>query len=100
MHDKVSTWVLQRLAERGLVQGERIGVDASTMKANAASRMLVRCDSGEIHREMPKCHGVRKCIETPTTEDLVRFYRLCKDKTLSNCKWESLNPIPTRKSPR
>ena len=36
VHDAVFTWVLQRLAERGLVKGERIGVDASTVEANAA----------------------------------------------------------------
>ena len=37
MHDAVFTWVLKRLAERGLVKrslvkGERIGVVASTME--------------------------------------------------------------------
>ena len=38
VHELVFTWVLQRLAEHGLLQGERIGVDASTMEANAALR--------------------------------------------------------------
>ena len=28
VHDQVFGWVLQRLAERGLVKGERVGVDA------------------------------------------------------------------------
>ncbi|MDO9713941.1 transposase [Paracraurococcus lichenis] len=36
VHDAVFTWVLKRLTERGLIKGERIGVDASTMEANAA----------------------------------------------------------------
>src|SRR5215211_7927688 len=67
VHDQVFTWVLQRLAERGLVKGERIGVDASTMEANAALRAIVRRDGGESYREM-----------------LVR-----KGKTLSNAEWES-----------
>jgi len=31
MHGAVFTWVLQRLADHGLIKGERIGVDASTM---------------------------------------------------------------------
>jgi transposase len=30
--DKVLTWVLERLAEHGLIKGERIGIDASTME--------------------------------------------------------------------
>ena len=38
VHEAVFTWVLQRLAEHGLIQGDRIGVDASTMAANAALR--------------------------------------------------------------
>ena len=35
-------WVLTLIAEHGLVKGERIGVDASTMEANAALRTIVR----------------------------------------------------------
>src|ERR687890_180868 len=50
-HDQVFGWVLQLLAERGLVRGERIGVDASTVEANAALRAIVRRDSGEGYRE-------------------------------------------------
>ena len=52
VHDQVFTWVLERLAAHGLIKGERIGVDASTMEANAALRTIVRRDSGEGHREM------------------------------------------------
>src|SRR4051794_29343766 len=36
VHEAVFAWVLERLAEHGLVKGDRIGVDASTMEANAA----------------------------------------------------------------
>ncbi len=45
VHDAVFTWVLRRLAEHGLIKGERIGPDASTMEANAALRTIVRRDS-------------------------------------------------------
>ena len=89
MHDKVFTWVLKRLAERGLVQGERIGVDASTMEANAALRTLVRRDNGETHRDMLTRMARESGIETPTTEDLIRLDRARKDKTLSNSEWQS-----------
>ena len=51
-HEKVFGWVLKLVAERGLVKGERIGVDGSTMEANAALRTIVRRDSGESYREM------------------------------------------------
>ena len=60
VHEAVFTWVLQRLAEHGLVQGDRIGVDASTMEANAALRAIVRRDSGEGYREMLQASGQGK----------------------------------------
>ena len=41
VHEKVFAFVLKLVAERGLVKGERIGVDGSTMEANAALRMHI-----------------------------------------------------------
>src|SRR5215210_5675623 len=89
VHDAVFTWVLQRLAEHGLIKGERIGLDASTMEANAALRTIVRRDSGEGYREMLTRMAVESGIETPTAEDLIRLDRKRKGKTLSNAEWES-----------
>ena len=54
MHAAVFGRVLERLAEHGLIKGDRIGVDASTIEANAALRAIVRRDSGEGYREMLK----------------------------------------------
>lgn len=89
LHDQVFTWVLQRLAEHGLIKGERIGLDASTMEANAALRTIVRRDSGESHRTMLTRMAVESGIETPTAEDLIRLDRQRKGKTLSNADWQS-----------
>src|SRR5829696_7726333 len=89
VHDAVFTWVLQRLAERGLVRGERIGVDASTMEANAALRAIVRRDSGEGYRAMLTRMAVESGIETPTAADLVRLDRKRTGKRLSNEEWVS-----------
>ena len=41
-HERAFGWVLALVAERGLVKGERIGVDGSTMEANAALGTIVR----------------------------------------------------------
>ena len=89
VHAAVFTWVLQRLAEHGLIQGERIGIDASTMEANAALRRIVRRDSGEGYREMLQCLAKESGITTPTAEDLVRLDRKRKGKRLSNAEWAS-----------
>ena len=75
VHDQVFTWVLERLAAHGLIKGERVGVDASTMGANAALRTIVRRDSGEGYREMLTRMARESGIETPTAEDLVRLDR-------------------------
>jgi hypothetical protein len=89
IHDQVFTWVLERLAEHGLIKSERIGVDASTMEANAALRTIVRRDSGEDYRAMLTRMARESGIATPTAEDLVRLDRTRKGKKLSNADWES-----------
>ena len=54
VHTAVFDWVLALIAEAGLVKGERIGVDASTMEANAALRNIVRRDTGEGYQPVEK----------------------------------------------
>jgi hypothetical protein len=89
VHDKVFTWVLTRLDEHGLIKGERIGLDASTIEANAALRAIVRRDSGEGYREMLARMAREAGIETPTVDGLIRLDRNRKGKKLSNTDWES-----------
>src|ERR687890_1016543 len=89
VHETVFGWVLALIAERGLVRGERIGVDASNLEANAALRQLVRRDTGEGYRAMLTRMAEESGIETPTAADLVRLDRARKGKKLSNTEWES-----------
>jgi transposase len=89
VHTEIFTWVLQRLAEHGLVKGDRIGVDASTIEANAALRAIVRRDSGEGYREMLKHLAMESGIATPTADDLIRLDRQRTGKRLTNADWVS-----------
>ena len=89
MHEKVFGWVLDLVAGHGLVKGERIGVDGSTMEANAALRTIVRRDSGETYREMLTRMAQESGVATPTIDDLVRLDRKRKGKKLSNEDWTS-----------
>ena len=89
VHEAVFTWVLQRLAEHGLIKGDRIGIDASTMEANAALRTIVRRDTGEGYRAMLERLAAESGIATPTADDLVRLDRKRKGKRLSNAEWTS-----------
>src|SRR2546426_3392345 len=88
-HRKVFFWVLGLLADRGLVKGKRIGIDATTLEANAALRSIVRRDSGESYEEFLKGLAKESGIETPTREDLARVDRKRKKKG-SNQEW--VNP--------
>ena len=89
VHEKVFAFVLKLVAERGLVKGERIGVDGSTMEANAALRTIVRRDNGETYREMLTRMAKESGVETPTIDDLIRLDRKRKGKKLSNEDWTS-----------
>jgi transposase len=89
VHEAVFTWVLERLAEHGLIKGDRIGVDASTMEANAALRAIVRRDTDEGYRAMLERLAVESGIATPTAEDLIRLDRRRRGKRLSNAEWAS-----------
>src|SRR5208282_1881193 len=89
VHEKVFEFVLNLVAERGLVKGERIGVDGSTMEANAAMRAIVRRDKGETYREVLTRMAKESGVETPTVDDLVRLDRKRKGKKLSNEDWTS-----------
>src|SRR5512138_491847 len=88
-HRQVFAWVLELLADAGLVKGKRIGIDATTLEANAALRSIVRRDNGESYEEFLKGLAQQSGIATPTREDLARVDRKRKKKG-SNEEW--VNP--------
>ena len=88
-HRRVFAWVLGLLADAGLVKGKQIGIDATTLEANAALRSIVRRDNGESYEEFLKGLARQSGVETPTREDLARLDRKRKKKG-SNKEW--VNP--------
>jgi transposase len=90
-HQAVFDWVLKRLTEQGLLKGQTLGIDASTLEADAALKSIVRRDNGQSYREflteLTKASG----IETPTAEELAKFDRQRKDKSASNDDWFNPN---------
>jgi transposase len=87
-HREVFGWVLGVLADRGLLKGKRIAIDATTLEANAAMRSIVRRDTGESYEEFLRGLAKASGIETPTREDLVRLDRKRKKRS-SNKEWKS-----------
>ena len=85
-HQAVFTWVLEQLAGAGLVAGKTLGVDVTTLEANAAMRSIVRRDTGGDYSAFLTRLAKASGIETPTAEELARFDRKRKKKT-SNKDW-------------
>jgi len=85
-HQAVFQWVLAVLAERKLLKGNTIGVDSTTLEANAALRSIVRRDSGEQYNEFLTRLANESGIETPTREQLVKLDRK-RPKKGSNEEW-------------
>jgi len=88
-HRKVFFWVLGLLADRELVKGKRVGIDGTTLEANAAMRSIVRRDDGASYEEFLKGLAKESGIATPTREDLARLDRKRKKKG-ANKEW--VNP--------
>jgi transposase len=86
-HREVFTWVLGVLAEKGLLKGQTLGVDATTLEANAALRTIVRRDTGEGYEEFLRRLAQASGIKTPTREQLARLDRKRAHKG-SNEDWE------------
>ena len=85
-HEAVFAWMLQRLADAGLVKGKTVGIDATTLEANAALRSIVRRDTGESYQDFLTKLAHASGIETPTRADLARIDRKRKKKG-SNDDW-------------
>ncbi len=85
-HEAVFTWVLQRVADAGLLKGKTVGIDATTLEANAALRSIVRRDTGEGYDAFLRGLAAASGIATPTRAELARLDRKRRKKG-SNKDW-------------
>jgi transposase len=89
VHEAVFVWVLGLARERKLLAGSAVGVDATTLEANAAMRAIVRKDTGEDYKAYLRRLAQEAGMEDPTDEDLRRFDKTRPGKSCSNAEWES-----------
>ncbi len=87
-HQEVFGYVLKILANHDLIEGKTIGVDSTTLEANAALRSIVRRDNGQKYQEFLTELAKQSGIETPTREDLAKLDRKRKKKG-SNDDWQN-----------
>ena len=85
-HRAVFTWIQQRLVERGLLSAGPLGIDGTTLEANAALRSIVRRDTGDTYQEFLTKLAQASGIATPTREDLAKIDKKRKKKG-SNDDW-------------
>lgn len=85
-HQEVFAWVLSVLGKEGLLRGQTIGVDATTLEANAAMKSIVRRDTGEGYSEFLKRLAQESGEATPTRAELARKDKKRKGKG-SNDDW-------------
>ena len=71
------------------MKGKCIGIDATTLEANAVMRSIVRRDNEDSYEQFLKGLAKESGIETPAREDLARLDRKRKKRT-SNKVW--VNP--------
>src|SRR6202163_2916955 len=88
-HQTVFTFVLREVARRGMLQGKTIGIDATTLEANAAMRSIVRRDTGESYMEYLRRLASEAGLDGTDDEAVRRMDRKRKKKT-SNEEW--VNP--------
>ncbi len=86
IHQAVFGLILEILSEHGLLRGKTIGIDATTLEANAALRSIVRRDDGTGYDAFLKQLARESGIKTPTRADLAKLDRTRKGKG-SNDDW-------------
>ena len=89
-HAEVFAFVLEQLADHELLKGKTIGIDATTLEANAAMKSLVRRDTSQSYQGFLEDLAKASGIETPTKADLARIDRK-RVKKGSNDDWENPN---------
>lgn len=87
-HQDVFAYVLKILANHKLIDGKTLGVDSTTLEANAALRSIVRRDSGQGYQDFLTDLAKQSGIETPTREDLAKLDRKRKGKG-NNDDWHN-----------
>jgi transposase len=87
-HRAVFRWFVWALGAKGVLNGQTLGIDATTLEANAAMRSIERRDTGAKYVEYLKGLAAAEGLENPTPEQLARLDRKRKKKT-SNKDWKS-----------
>ncbi|MCE9529455.1 MAG: transposase [Planctomycetales bacterium] len=97
---EVFQFVLGIAREQKLVSGKTVGVDSTTLEANAAMKSIIRRDTGEDWQQyvtrLMREEGVIDAEDQPTDEEIRRYDKKRKDKKVSNDEWVSRTDCDSR----
>jgi hypothetical protein len=98
--DEVFQFVLRIAVKKKLLCGKTVGVDSTTLEANAAMKSIVRRDTGEDWKEyvtrLMREDGTIEAGQEPTDEEIRRYDKKRKNKRVSNEEWMSPNDPESR----
>ena len=89
--NEVFRFILSVAAHKGLLWGKAIGIDSTTIQANASMARKVRKDSGKGWKDYTKKLAKQAGLEDPTDDELRQFDRTRPGKKVSNDDWENPN---------
>jgi hypothetical protein len=91
--DEVFQFVLRIAEQKKLLTGQSVGVDSTTLEANAAMKSIVRRDTGEDWRAYVTRLMREECVITeeqePTDDERRRFDKQRQGKKVGNDTWVS-----------
>ena len=101
MFDEVFQFVLKIAVDKKLLAGKTVGVDSTTLEANAAMKSIVRRDTGEdwkqyVTRLMREDGTIPSRTVEPTDEEVRRYDKKRKNKRVSNEEWVSQSDPESR----
>jgi len=90
----VFIWVLALAPEKKLLKGKTVGVDSTTLEADAAMKSIVRKDTGEdwkqyLTRLMKEEGLIEDDDDPPSDDELRKFDKSRQNKKVSNDEWTS-----------
>jgi transposase len=98
--DEVFQFVLTIAVDKKLLSGKTVGVDSTTLEANAAMKSIVRRDTGEDWKQyvtrLMKEDGTITADQEPTDEEVRHYDKGRKNKRVSNEEWMSSSDPESR----
>ena len=89
VHDQVFEFVLKLAQDKRLLDPKTIGVDSTTLEADAAMKSIVRRDTGDGYKEYVRKLAEDAGEDVPDDGALRRFDKKRPGKTCSNEEWVS-----------